>query len=266
MKSPKNPNIAILIVNYKTKKYIIKLLQSYLVYENYNGNIVFYIGDNASWENLEELKTLFPEINIHTYQISENWGFWVGNNFLFQQTTEEIIFLINPDIIWKESILEKLVNLQKHTQAQVIWPRLVTKEWFTQMWDHWELDDIRAKMLEMFFGVSYWKDQNTLTQVSWVSWAAFMINRTVFQNIWGFDESFFLYREEEDLCVRIRNEWWRIYYAPSISMIHLGSIVASMSKYMVNSHILYLKKHHPIIYKLRISEQITRIYFRYLQK
>ena len=48
MKSLKNPNIAILIVNYKTKKYIIDLLESYILHENYEGKVVFYIGDNAS--------------------------------------------------------------------------------------------------------------------------------------------------------------------------------------------------------------------------
>ena len=48
MKSSQEPNIAILIVNFKTKKYIIDLLKSYILYEKYNGDVSFYIGDNAS--------------------------------------------------------------------------------------------------------------------------------------------------------------------------------------------------------------------------
>lgn len=265
MKSLQSPNIAILIVNFKTKKYIIDLLKSYILYEKYSGNVVFYIGDNASWENLEDLKKIFKNLNVKTYQILENWGFWTGNNFLLKETWEDFLFLVNPDILWKEPLLENLVNLQKQTQAKVIWPRLITKKWFTQEWDHWELNDIRAKILEKCFGISYWKDQKKLTQVSWISWAALMIERNIFQNIWGFDEDFFLYREEEDLCLRVRQKWWKIYYAPSVSMIHLGSVVASMKKYMINSHILYLKKHNPLIHKLWISSWLVKIYFKLLK-
>ncbi len=262
MKIQKEPSIAILIVNYKTKKYIIDLLKSFILHETYWGDVYFYIWDNASWEDISDLDQLFPSLQIHTYKIPENRWFWAGNNFLFKKTAEDILFLVNPDTLWRESLLENLIKLQEQTWSAVIWPRLITKKWITQIWDHWELFGIRVKILEKYLGISYWKSQNKVTQVSWISWAAFMIKKERFQSIWGFDENFFLYREEEDLCLRIRKNWWKIYYIPTISMVHHGSVVASMRKYIVNSHILYLKKHHPLIYRLKISEWLARFYFK----
>lgn len=258
----KKQSIAILIVNYKTKKYLVNLLNSFLLHENYWNEICFYIWDNASWDDISDLNQLFPSLKICTYNIPENKWFWAGNNFLFKKSWEDFIFLVNPDILWREPILNTLIQTLQKTNSQIIWPKLLTKEWKNQVWDHWELFDIRAIILEKFLGISYWKSQNHTTQVSWISWAAFMIQKEIFENIWGFDENFFLYREEEDLCFRVRKNWWKIYYAPLITMTHLGSVVSSMKKYMVNSHILYLKKHHPLIYKIKISEWLAKIYFK----
>jgi N-acetylglucosaminyl-diphospho-decaprenol L-rhamnosyltransferase len=262
MKIQEKPSIAILIVNYKTRGYIINLLQSYLLHEVYHGNVTFYIGDNASWEDLAEIKILFPTLKIQTYQILENRWFWAGNNFLSQYTTEEFLFLINPDILWKESILEKLIQNLIENHAQVIWPKLMTKEWQIQKWDHGELSGKTAGLLRSL-GSSYWKEQEDIIQVAWVSGAALMIRNNIFKLIWGFDESFFLYREEEDLCLRIRKKWWKIYYDPSISLTHIGSVVSKASIHSIESQNIYLKKHYPFLHKIGISGILLKFYYRF---
>ena len=69
-------------------------------------------------------------------------------------------------------------------------------------------------------GHSYWRATDTRQEVAWVSGAAMVIERTAFTGVGGFDEQLFLYKEDEDLCLRLREAGGRVGVCTSITFVH----------------------------------------------
>ena len=89
------------------------------------------------------------------------------------------------------------------------------------------------------------------TAVDWVSGASMMIRREVLTQVGLFDETFFLYYEETDLCRRAHDAGWSAYYVPSSSVAHVGSASTKLQdlqrrtpSYWFDSRRHYFLKHH----------------------
>jgi GT2 family glycosyltransferase len=138
--------------------------------------------------------------------------------------------------------------------AQVAGPRLVTAAGTTQRWDHGEADGWRARVA-LASGNSYWRERSVPGRVAWVSGAAFLIERSCFDALGGFDEKLFLFKEDEELCWRVRARGGTIIYDPTLSVFHQGGVVARKSAHLRRSTDYFLDKHfrdHPgyPVYKL----------------
>ena len=83
----------------------------------------------------------------------------------------------------------------------------------------------------------------------WVSGAALLVRRTDFEAAGGFDERFFMYTEDVDLCVSLRRRGRRILFVPQSEIVHLRgrSVVRnpSVARLRRRSQIAYYEKHHP---------------------
>jgi GT2 family glycosyltransferase len=90
--------------------------------------------------------------------------------------------------------------------------------------------------------VTIFSERLVLGEVAWVSGAALLMQRSTFNEIDGFDENFFLYKEEEDLCLRIRKKGHSVLYDPNVKILHFGSVVAFKDKYFAASLAYYREK------------------------
>ncbi|MEX0304290.1 MAG: glycosyltransferase family 2 protein [Leisingera sp.] len=87
-------------------------------------------------------------------------------------------------------------------------------------------------------------------QVDWTAGASLMIRREVIEEVGGFDETFFLYFEETDLCRRAARAGWRTHYVPESEIAHVGSASTGMKgwrrtpQYWFDSRRHYFVKHH----------------------
>lgn len=240
-------DLVIQIVNYKTKKYLTDCLNSVLE-DLKDTNLTYQINilDNDSGDNLSDLEKEYAKTGkVNFYQSEKNLGFGAGHNLLAKKVQSRYLFLLNPDVeIIEPDTTQRLIAGIENFNAQVIGPRLITAKGRTQRWDHGELHGLRAKIL-LNVGRSYWKPRKKISEVAWVSGAVFLIEKSWFDRLDGFDENFFLYKEEEDLCWRLREEGGRVIYEPTITVLHYGGAAGGDRRYhQRTSGAYFIDKHY----------------------
>ncbi|MBI4709077.1 MAG: glycosyltransferase family 2 protein [Candidatus Portnoybacteria bacterium] len=238
-------DIAIQIVNYNTKKYLINCIND--IINGLKGCVISYkihVLDNDSRDDLSDLANEHADI-LELYKSEKNLGFGAGHNFLAKRNESKHILILNPDLKFIEPLtIKRLYNFiekESDNRVAVVGPKLLDDKG-SQHWDHGELNGIWGWFSEKFGG-SHWRNINTISEVAWVSGAFLLVSRDVFNKVGGFDEGFFLYKEEEDLCLRIKQEGFRIFYNPQIKVFHFGSVVAAKSEFFDASDKYFFEKH-----------------------
>jgi GT2 family glycosyltransferase len=237
-------DICIQIVNYKTKKYLLPCLDA--LFADLEGSKLKYsvaILDNASGDDLSDIPKRYPEQRVEINQNDKNVGFGAGHNILAKHAQAKYLLLLNPDIkIIEPHTIERLLERAKQSKAQVVGPRLINAAGKSQLYDHGELYGLRAWVANNA-GHAFWRERKDRAEVAWVSGAVFLIEKSWFDRLGGFDENFFLYAEELDLCLRLRNGGGHVIYDPTITMLHYGSVVAKKSMHQRASNDYFVDKH-----------------------
>ncbi len=258
-------DLIIQIVNYKTKKYLGECLTTLLAdLKNSTLKYAIFILDNDSGDNLSDLEKKYRgHGKISFYASEKNLGFGAGHNVLSKKAKSRYILILNPDVKFiEEKTTERLYKrITENPKIKVVGPQLITKEGNVQWWDHGELHGLVA-FIALNTGSSYWRKRNNLSKVAWVSGAVFLVEREIFENLEGFDEKFFLYKEEEELCWRIRKRGGKIIYDPSITVFHYGGVVGKKSDHQENSVQYFIDKHLRRRTGYRIFKLVNRVIHR----
>jgi len=261
-------DVRIQIVNYKTKAYLLRCFET--VFEDLkNVDFKFSIAvlDNAPGDDLSDVPRKFPGQPIEIYQNEKNVGFGAGHNILAKhggavasEASEKYLLLLNPDVeIIEPHTIERLLRRIKESKAAIVGPRLVTTEKHTtQRWDHGELSGFRAWVAQST-GHSFWKERKSVARVAWIYGAVFLIEKSWFDRLGGFDEKFFLYGEELELCFRLRALGGGIIYDSTITVFHHAGVVAKKSDYLRASNDYFLKKHFRQRWDYRALRLINKI-------
>jgi len=255
-------DLIIQIINYNTKKYLRTCLDSLFNDLDRSGiNYKIIVLDNNSNDKLEDLSSLYEARSISFQKSEKNLGFGGGHNFISTLERSKYILILNSDIkfIERDSVKRLYDKLIAKDKYKVSGPKLVEEDMKPQRFDHGEIQGVTS-WIKNNYGSSYWKERDRETEAAWVSGAVFMIKRDLFEKVNGFDENFFLYKEEEDLCKRIREAGEKILYDPAVSVLHYGHVVAKRSEHFSNSMNYYLDKHFRdnISYKVINAIKVVR--------
>ena len=215
-------SFSIIIISYNTKKLLINCLNS--IFNNFKNNpCEIIIVDNASNDGSAEfIKSSYPSVLL--VENKENNGFGAANNRGAKIAQGDILFFLNPDTLIQDDVFQKIVEVfAADPGVAIAAPQLVLADGSAQSWAYgwdrgiWEALTNKFKNREPSHQLN-----NSALKVDWVSGAALIIRREIFEKIGGFDEKFFMYFEDRDLCERVRKIGYRVVVLPGKKVIHLG--------------------------------------------
>ena len=220
--------------------------------------IVKYHAPSELQACLASIKTKIPhEIIIEDNNESSvhgNIGFGAANNLAAARARAEYLFFLNPDTVIQPHALENLVAfLDSHPQATIAAPLLLDsqKKLYPFVGSR-ELTPLQGILSHSFINKywprhGFWIETAHLirsTPAGVVPGTAFMIRKSIFDQIGGFDPKFFLYFEESDLCRRVGQQ---IYLLPDSKVIHYWGSSTPKTRAIKNifaaSRFYYFKKH-----------------------
>jgi GT2 family glycosyltransferase len=261
-------DLSVVIVSFNTREVLRKCLET-LEAESQELSLEVLVVDNGSRDqSVEMVAADFPEVRlIHS---GTNLGFAGANNLMFPQVRGRYVVLLNSDAFLRPGALRiALERMDAEPEVGLAGGRLIGEDGAWQpsarlfpsnFNDFLSLTGLAHRFrTSRFFGRAdrTWADPLEETETDWVPGAFSILRSTVLERIGGFDEAFFLYYEEVDLCRRIKAAGFKIQYWPDIVVVHLGgessksmpnaarsASGAQLTLWRLRSGYLYYRKHH----------------------
>lgn len=227
-----NVDVSIVIVTMNHLKKLKNLLVSIYQMTDVNFTHEVVLVDNCSTDGtVEFVKENYPDVRL--YVNSKIQGFAYNNNYGASLSNGEYVFICNPDVVLLDNSLEKLLSYSKNNpQSAIVCPQLLNTDhtyqasvrkfhsfkilfwrFFTKGNDNASNKTIDDYLLKNF-------NKNLIQHVDWAMGAAMVIKKELYLKLNGFDEKFFLYVEDEDICLRAWQNGYKVTYYPEATMIH----------------------------------------------
>lgn len=262
------PDVTVIIVSFNTRDLLRECLRT--LFSHLGGvSAQTIVVDNGSKDGSADMVAdEFP--NVELVRGEANLGFGPANNRGFERATGRYIVLLNSDAFVDSNTLRQSIEyIDAQPDVGLAGGRLVSRdgEWqpsarmFPSLLNEFlTISGLSARWpRSRFFGRvdRTWADQSVAADVDWVPGAYSIIRKTVLDEIGLFDERFFLYFEEVDLCRRIKAAGFRVVYWPQIKVVHIGGessrtvkrltfsgFGSQLSLWRMRSQALYYRKHH----------------------
>jgi GT2 family glycosyltransferase len=223
--------LSVIIVNYRSGELLKDCLTALFDASPSLDLEVFVINNDTTHDLAPVLNQEWSKVEF--IQNRSNLGFAAGANIGFRKSQREFVLVLNPDVIVEDQSVETLVNsLRDNADAGLVLPLLRNPDGTLQyscrrFYSYTALVMRRAPFNRFFPGHAAVRkhlmldwNHDSLARVDWGLGAAMLVRRSALQEPWLFDERFFLYFEDVDLCLRLRRRGWKVLYDPRASMVH----------------------------------------------
>jgi GT2 family glycosyltransferase len=272
-------DLSIIIVNKDTEDLLRDCLLS-LSRDRASMHTEVWVVDNASEdESVQMVQTEFPDVGLIANR--ENVGFASANNQALEKAAGRYCLLLNPDTIVQPGVLDRLCKFMQDTpdagiagcaqtypdgRFQVTCHRDIT------LWREaivaFGLAHLLRRLLD--YGVRF-DSFSGPRLVDWVEGGGLLIRDVALAAVGPMDESFFMYAEDADLCLRVRQAGFQVYYVPDVTVIHYRGQATGLSlrdggQKRVNTELLvrfhrskayYIRKHFGVwqesVYRLLVG-------------
>jgi GT2 family glycosyltransferase len=259
---------SVIVVSYNTREILRACLDSLFAAIG-NRQVEVIVVDNASRDSSADMiAESFPEVRL--VRSPTNLGFAAANNVGFELARGRHLILLNPDtLLAPEAIGRALDHMEANPGVGLAGGRLLGRSGEDEpsarlfpsfLNEFLVLTGLAARFPHSRFLGRFdrtWADPAEPAVVDWVPGAFTIIRRDALTEVGGFDERFFLYYEEVDLCRRFKAAGWEIWYWPDIVVRHWGgessktvetvefsSSGSQLVLWRMRSALLYYRKHH----------------------
>jgi len=265
-----NPRLLLVILNYRTPEMTLKAAEAALrEMAGIDGEIV--IVDNGSGDDSEAVIDAgieaagWDRTRVILKQSGHNGGFGAGNNFAIRQglsdgTRPDFVYLLNSDALPDKGAIRILLDyLIAHREVGAAGSYVhgpqgdphQTAFRFPTIAGELEGAARTGFITRMFpSAVIPLEISDVPIAVDWVAGASVLLRQKALDEIGLFDETYFLYFEETDLCLRARRAGWQVHYVPASEVTHIGSVSTGMKtwrrtpRYWFDSRLHYFTKNH----------------------
>lgn len=224
-------DISIVIVNYKSKDLTLNCLKSIKEADWPGLDYEIIVVDNYSADlSSRDLK---PFGQVKFVMNGRNMGYGAANNQGIGQAQGKYIVIMNPDTVAQKDVFIKLFDfMENNLKVGVVGPKQFNPDgtvqdtcfrWpglLTPLYRRTPLGKIglAKKDLDRFLYKDYNKDK--AREVDWLLGSFLFCSAEALRQVGAFDERFFIYFEDTDLCRRFWREGWRVIYSPEVKIFH----------------------------------------------
>ena len=227
------------------------------------------VDNHSGDESVHTVQEHFPWVKLMAN--AENLGFPRATNQAIAEASGKYLLLLNPDTVVKPGAITALLafmETQDHVGAAG--PRLLNADQTLQpscspsptlLRELWRLFHLDWLYPYAEYPLTRWSRYRA-HQVDVIKGACLLVRRKVLEQVGGLDEDFFIYSEEVDLCKRIQQAGWQLYWLPPAEVIHYGAqstqqVAHEMFLNLYRYKVLYFRKRHgtrsATLYKIILS-------------
>jgi N-acetylglucosaminyl-diphospho-decaprenol L-rhamnosyltransferase len=225
--------------------------------------------DNASSDGSAAMvKQQFP--TVHLIENSDNVGFGAANNQALRLATGAFILFLNPDTEVRPGAVRSLLDfLQERPQVACVGPKLLYADGTTQSsrrsFPSLGTAFVESTILQRYLGwlpslrAFYRSDDSDdePRQVDWLVGACLLVRRAALDEVGAFDERFFMYSEEMDLCYRLSSAGYQTWFVPQAEVLHYEAASSSQDLFRRDVHFhesryRFFRKHHGVLSALAL--------------
>ena len=255
-----NPLVSAVIVSYNVRDHLLSALDA--LYASSEASLDAVVVDNASGDgSADAIEAVFPRAAV--IREDRNLGFGKASNLGMELSRGEFVLLLNPDVIVGRHCVKILVDfLDANRTAGAVGPRLERPDGGPDLAARRGFPTPRAALYRLAllsrlfpksrrfnaYNVGYLPDDQ-VHEVDAGTAACLMVRRSAIEQVGAFDPDYFMYGEDLDLCFRLKQGGWKIFYVPSAVATHTKGVSsrqasAAMLREFHRSMWIFHRKHY----------------------
>jgi N-acetylglucosaminyl-diphospho-decaprenol L-rhamnosyltransferase len=253
-KRSSSKKVSIVIVTHNSEAVIAECLKSI------PDGVLTYVVDNASNDSTCKIVSQqMPKAKLIASDI--NLGFGRANNLALANVTKEFCLLLNPDTVLEaDSIAKMLGTMERHAEAAIVAPTLYHEDGSIQQ-------SYKTSVFNREKNKAKYTEPSGDLCAQCLSGAVMLLRMKCFKKIGFFDPKIFLFYEDDDLCLKIRDAGYSLVLTPEARVMHLMGRSSPPSLkyiYLKNQHMTWSRLYIEQKYKKRSSARIRAIKEMYI--
>ncbi|HJP66264.1 MAG TPA: glycosyltransferase family 2 protein [Actinomycetota bacterium] len=225
-------DLAVVVVNYNTGPYLARCLHSAIDAAG-DARLEVVVIDNASGDGSADVAAGHQAVRL--IRNDSNRGFAAAANQGIAVTSAPFILLLNPDAEVVSGTIAGFVKVARDRPRAgaigamvrdpdgTIYPSARKVPTLGEAVGHAFLGPFMENRYSRAYTMSDW-DRRTERGVEWVSGSCVLLRREALDAVGVFDEGYFMYVEDVDLCTRLRRAGWDVLYSPELEVLHIGGV------------------------------------------